>query len=101
MIRALIVIRTARFDAQDQILTLPQIDALRNRRRDLRIQRQLQQRPQRAGGEHIDVAVEVLRLHRDQQIARRTGERVIVIRHARIAEIARSDLADNIVAANG
>jgi len=65
-ISSLFVVGAARFDAHDQVLTLPQVNPLGDRRAALGVQTQLQQRPQRNRREDVDVAVQVRALNRDQ-----------------------------------
>src|SRR2546427_4397772 len=52
-----------------------------------RSHRSFHQRAKRYRGEHVDVAVQVLAVHRDDQIARTRIESIEVTCHARIAEI--------------
>ena len=58
---------------------LAQIDPLRDRRWQFGVQREFQQRSQSAGGKHVDVAIEIIALNGDEEIAGCSGEGVVVI----------------------
>ncbi len=47
---------------------------------DLGVKRELEQRSQRTCGEHVDIAVQILALNRDQKIAGRSGKGEVMIR---------------------
>lgn len=98
MIRALVIVRCTRFDAQNQDLARAQIQALRHVA-GLRVgvERSLHQRPERDGGKNVHVTVQVVAIHRDQEVARSTLEGIEVTRQPRVAEIERRDSAVDLV----
>ncbi len=79
MIGSFIVIRRSRFYAQDQALAFSEINVLGYRRSALGVNANLQQRTQLAGGEDIEIAIQVSAFYSDEQIAGYTGESVEII----------------------
>ena len=87
-IDSVVIVWRARFDAEDQVLALPQIDAFGNWPRSTRVDRKFQKRSQSDRSKHIDVAVHISGVYCDQQISRCSNKRVKVIGETRITEVA-------------
>lgn len=100
-INSVVIVWCASFDTQNQILALPQIDAFRNWRRTTGKDRKFQEWSQTHRREYIHVAVHVAAVHRDQQISRRSGKRIKMIRQPRVTKIARADHGIHFICADG